>query len=760
MKDRFLFSVCPENEFFDRTGEIEYILARAGGDARPPGLFLSGGRWTGKTEILRRAHASLFWDQARVLPVYYQFRDYGAAEGLVDDYLKEVLKQFLAFGRREPALVGQDLTLGRLEEMLACEGLDMAGPISIHRDARKAGDIISGLRNVAGLPKCITEQAGIPVYLMLDDLDEGASMLAGYGPGAAGEFMEAFGRGGVPFVASGSTKDVLDSGVLGSVEPLRLRGLEPSEAGSMMMELCRQYDVGFDSEVLSFAAGKLEGNPMYMKNIVWAARRASTGFLTLKDFIDLYAKELFDGNIGLALRSSIRLRGLAELKALHAITSGGTSEEALSERFGLPAGQLRQTLKDLCAEGLVDAALGSVRWAGDGVARDFVRFNYETRVRGRDADEVRTFMVRDGLKEGFDLKGAVVRGRLKEETASLLSLFNGQKVLKVLLDNRSFCARYPSGAEGGHGGHGDQGGQGGQGDAGHEGQGVQAGQGVQGSAADELTLPQIIGCFDSTVWEKNETGPPVIIANGFENNRYDAGNEVVWVAAVKDSLTPVNIGDVENFLRRGQILRQNFRTTRVFKWFVGREGFTLEARKRLDAEGVFSSDQEQVRVLRDSLEDREAAGPPGTGNVAPNKEFEVVLPASTKAELVAARAVEEIGTEMGFDEIAIGQIKAALIEACINAFEHSKAKATKVFLRFVSGGGRLVIHVQNGGVDFDRAPGRAVTAAESGELRKRGWGLELMKGLMDEVRFEKIRGGTKVVMVKYLIKGDNRDEQA
>ena len=284
--------------------------------------------------------------------------------------------------------------------------------------------------------------------------------------------------------------------------------------------------------------------------------------------------------------------------------------------------------------------------------------------------------------------------------------------------------------------------------------------GAQASGGAELTLPQVIGCFDSGVWEKRETGPRIFIANGFENNRYDASNEVVWMTAVKDALSPVNIGDAENFLRRAQILRQNFRTTRVFRWMVSREGFTAEARKRLETDSVFSTDAAQMRILRDTIEDCRAGEAPSGTSLAPNKEFEVVLPASTKAELVAARAVEEIGTEMGFDETAIGQIKAALVEACINAFEHSGLKQGKVFLRFVSGAGRLVIHVQNGGIDFEKGLDRAVAASGGGELKKRGWGLELIKGLMDEVRFEKIRGGTKLVMAKYLIKGAGRDEQA
>ena len=73
MKNRTLFSVCPDAEFFGRTREIGAILERAKGLRRIPNVFLAGKRWTGKTEVLRRVHRDLFVP-ARVVPVYYQFK--------------------------------------------------------------------------------------------------------------------------------------------------------------------------------------------------------------------------------------------------------------------------------------------------------------------------------------------------------------------------------------------------------------------------------------------------------------------------------------------------------------------------------------------------------------------------------------------------------------------------------------------------------------------------------------------------------------
>ncbi|OGP09327.1 MAG: hypothetical protein A3G39_08195 [Deltaproteobacteria bacterium RIFCSPLOWO2_12_FULL_43_16] len=124
---------------------------------------------------------------------------------------------------------------------------------------------------------------------------------------------------------------------------------------------------------------------------------------------------------------------------------------------------------------------------------------------------------------------------------------------------------------------------------------------------------------------------------------------------------------------------------------------------------------------------------------------------STRAELVAAKAVEEIGTDIGIDNNTITQIKTALVEACINAFEHSKIKNGKVYCKFIVSDDRIVLNIQNEGKDF--TPLFQSTPKNEDKLTgliKRGWGIELMKQLMDEVRFEKIQGGTKLVMVKYI----------
>jgi anti-sigma regulatory factor (Ser/Thr protein kinase) len=739
MKHRALFPTCPDSEFFGRVAEIDSILRRAASEERPaPSILLFGGRWTGKTEILRRVFHNLFWGQARVVPVYYQFKGYGTVEDFSEDYLKEVLKQYLAFRMREPKYVRDGISLDKIEKLLVDNDMyDLADIAALHREARKAGDASAALKNAMHAPSAITRLSGIPVYMVLDDID-----LAEYqGPSGrcaavARELISSLSSSDFSFVAAASSKRVLEGNVFGSIEAMELTGLDEELSASMMTDLSRQYNVESDTEMLRLAAFRLDGNPMYLKSLVWAAAKSGLKLKTLKDFADLYTQELFDGNIGFALRAAMGLKSINDLRVLHAcsVAAAPVSDEELMERFRFSSAEMREILGSLSEAGLVEVNLGSVKWAGDSTIKDFVYFIYETRVKGRSSDEVRTYLAREVLKQGFDFKGSRINVRLSSEASDIVKSFNNQKVLKVLFKNQAFVSKFKNGSYK-----------------------VSADR----REDEELELPQVVGCFDTARLESGEAGPPILVGHGFQNGRYDSGSEVVWIVSVKDSLSPVNLGDVDNFLRRSQILRENFRAARVVRWMIGRDGFTAEAQKKMEAEGVHSSDAVQLRIIKEGMTDPDGAGRMRAAEkIVPVKEFEVVIPSATKAELVAARAVEEIGTEMGFDDVAIGQIKAALVEACINGFEHSRNKSAKVFLRFVSSVDRLTIYVQNGGVDFDRPGAPAVSEPSEGLPRKRGWGFELMRGLMDEVRMEKVRGGAKIVLVKYLVKkGDSRNGQ-
>ena len=128
---------------------------------------------------------------------------------------------------------------------------------------------------------------------------------------------------------------------------------------------------------------------------------------------------------------------------------------------------------------------------------------------------------------------------------------------------------------------------------------------------------------------------------------------------------------------------------------------------------------------------------------------ELKLPILPNMELIATQTAEVIANHMDLSEEQSGEISMALIEACINAFEHSKTE-NNVFIHFLIEEDSLIVKVIDQGIGFDK------TKVEIPKIenkigkneRKRGWGLQLIQALMDSVEFESNGEGTIVKMKK------------
>jgi anti-sigma regulatory factor (Ser/Thr protein kinase) len=121
-----------------------------------------------------------------------------------------------------------------------------------------------------------------------------------------------------------------------------------------------------------------------------------------------------------------------------------------------------------------------------------------------------------------------------------------------------------------------------------------------------------------------------------------------------------------------------------------------------------------------------------------------------------AHTVEEIARRLNFRAGAINQIKHAVVEAFINASEHSLSADHKIYQRFRLENDKLVITISSRGIvpvgvdarNDEIGPGSEETQAAS--ANRRGLGLTMIKTLMDEVEFERVDDGTRLRMTKYL----------
>ena len=129
----------------------------------------------------------------------------------------------------------------------------------------------------------------------------------------------------------------------------------------------------------------------------------------------------------------------------------------------------------------------------------------------------------------------------------------------------------------------------------------------------------------------------------------------------------------------------------------------------------------------------------------------LTIPMYPDMELAAAKIASVLAELMDFEEGQIEEIQLALIETCINAFEHSQSDDQRVFIEFIMKDDALELKVTDQGVGFESDDPDASTSQRPGlypDMHKRGWGLEIVKTLMDEVDIESSLNGTTVSVIK------------
>ena len=127
---------------------------------------------------------------------------------------------------------------------------------------------------------------------------------------------------------------------------------------------------------------------------------------------------------------------------------------------------------------------------------------------------------------------------------------------------------------------------------------------------------------------------------------------------------------------------------------------------------------------------------------------ELTIPIIHDMELAATKTAEVVAKHMELSEDKTAEISMALIEATINAFEHSESKS-EIEIHFRISDDSLVIQVTDSGKGFDKSKVDIPNIEEkiSSEY-KRGWGLKLIEELMDTVKFDSSEDGTTVTMTK------------
>jgi anti-sigma regulatory factor (Ser/Thr protein kinase) len=140
-------------------------------------------------------------------------------------------------------------------------------------------------------------------------------------------------------------------------------------------------------------------------------------------------------------------------------------------------------------------------------------------------------------------------------------------------------------------------------------------------------------------------------------------------------------------------------------------------------------------------------------NATAERQMELTLPMVPDIEIAAARAAGNLARELGMASESIDEMAHAMIEACINAREHSGSEDRRIYVRITGtslgeGNSRIDIWISDHGKGFDLSEARSRRQSR-GSVHKRGWGLSIIEAHMDEVGISSSADGTTIHMVKY-----------
>ena len=696
-----ILSTIRRNEFLGRTHALDELLRTAASD-EAGGILVSAAPGAGLSELFRQVYDELFHQQ-KVLPIYFEFRRTDESSQLAARrFVHEFLVQSLAFLRADPSLIVTSPPTGELAEL----GRPIGNWYSAAIEQLAGSDNVTSLFNAPARAAA----AGVKTFVMFDSVDvvdtlDGGPRLIEDINGLARNYP----------MAIGALRRF--SGIAELPVRLQLDRLPVGETAEVVNGRAARIGVEVSDQTRDLIAVQFDRDLSLISSFISRATKGG-GLQSFREFSRLYGQELVSGILGRRfddLFDEILADSRLQRDLIENLYYGVVRNERLVwERPGdIPAEDFQRAEELLDLNEVINIEAGLV-------LRDYVTARHRISVETRNPGTVISEIVTTTLKRAPQIMARHYRQISSLGLKGLLSSFDCQEVPAALLDYRAFRDVY---------------------------KGLPDPE-ILASARndlDKVTLPQIAHVdftseFYAPIAQVTDTERSVV-GVGFIGRNYTDEDEIAWLAAEIESKLEVELDVVEFWCDRLDVvaLSANFRNYRI--WLISPEGFTDEAISMLRMRRGIGSSRKQFELLAQYI------GSGSTVGKSPETdEYEIVVPMGEDTELIAAHAVEEVAKRRNFPSKAINQIKTALVEACINAAEHSLSPDRKIYQKFVVDKNKIVITVSNRGI---RMTDRAVTMNDPGTGR-RGWGLNLMRGLMDEVKIEQVDDGTRISMTKYL----------
>jgi len=730
-----------QQDFVGRAGELDRIVAHSEPTNAGRGLLLLMEPSAGVSELLRQAYDQIFNRRTEVIPIYFAItRSETTAVSAAIEFLNTFVQQYIAYRRNEPFVSHAPLTLHDILEIAPPADFEWVEQlVQSYNRLRFSNDDKALVRFCLAAPQRIPAGRGRP-FVMID-----GSQLAEYLNGVVilgKEILQVFGRGGFSFVLAGLRRQILAAAHDAKanfelLDTLRLRQLDPADAARLVEHVARRQQVATSEAARDLLVQQFAGSPFFINIFLQAARENHTSLISYLDCERLYVDELFGGHIhrhyaDLLEEISPRLdtrhlliRLLWEAAAGEDQTS---SFDVWRKRLHVTASELEDMLHRLHVQEFVNWNGATVEaGAGPQAWKDYLKIRYRLDVLNEPRVLVVADMLADSLKRAPHTMARHYKQIANAGLRELIARFDCQRVPAVLFNYRSFSGKY---------------------------KGAESDAIVPGLAAESefVKLPQTVhlaacSAFISDMRQICEEDH-CLVAHTFEEGAYSDAQQVIWLAADLESKLEVDVDVARAWCDRFESMAARLGFSRFQIWLISNEGFSEEASRLMERRKAFGSSRQQLELLSSRLGETPQSHVVQTTD---SDEFLMVVPMGEDNELIAANTAEQIAKRLTFRPEAINQIKTAIVEACINASEHSFSPDRKIYQRFRVESDRLVITISSRGIVPANLNGaRTGTEPKEAAEERRGWGLKLIRTLMDEVEFERVDDGTSLRMTKYL----------
>ena len=740
-------------EFVGRTAELQQIVTHAGSlgpSGEAGGLVISAPPLAGVSELLRQAYDELFNQRGGVVPIYFALRQtQTTAVNAAIEFFNTFLVQYIAYRRDEPSLCKASITLNDLAQLAPAADLPWIEELieSYHRQ-RLSNDDREFVRFCLTAPRRARSNSARPFVLF------NAQRLSTYADSSvplATEIVRALTLSDLPYTLAGLRREVFDvvdraDGYTRSLGVIHLEPLAEENARMVVSTIASRQQVVITDQTLELLVQQLEAIPFFMTAILQAAREKHRSFNSYLDCERLYVDELLGGRLNRYFTSVLeqavpdshtRVSLIRLLNEFLPPDSRTGSFEGWRQRLNLKNRELERILRALHVQELLnwDGETINVE-GGSTVWKDFVRSRFRLDALREPRALVTADLLSASLRRAPQTVARHYRRVASPRLREVLATFNSQLVPRALFDYERFARAYKGASP----------------------KEIDAGLGAD---TDLVRLPQVFHTARGVSFspELRQFGEEsCVVAHAFEAATYTGANEIVWLVARVDSKLEAAREPAEVWLDRLESLarKSGFRRTQV--WLIANEGFSADAYELLRERGAYGSSQKQFELLTRQLDE----GARRTLQSVEDNEIVLVLPMEADYELLAATTVEQLARRLNFSHEAINQVKTAVVEACINASEHSLSPDRKIYQRFRVENDKLVITVASRGIvpsnigsisgSLEEENGEQIRQGEAGNAadQRRGWGIKLIKTLMDDVEFERVDEGTSLRMTKYL----------